>query len=251
MNYRKIYNSIIDRAKNRKATGYTEAHHIKPRCLGGADSKENIVNLTAREHYLCHWLLAKEYKNQKLIFAWRSMAMDPLGKRYSSHTFKYAKEAWAREMSARNRGVKFSADRIANLSRAHMGQPAWNKGLKMPKSEGYISRRGQYYKDPKECQHCAGPIPYKMRLRSNRQYCSRQCYFADPETKKKLSNENAKPNSGSFKPGNIISKETAAKISDKLTGMKRPLGTCPHCGKEGALSLLKRWHFDNCKELKC
>lgn len=23
--------------------------------------------------------------------------------------------------------------------------------------------------------------------------------------------------------------------------------TCPHCGKEGAISLMKRWHFDHCK----
>ena len=25
---------------------------------------------------------------------------------------------------------------------------------------------------------------------------------------------------------------------------------CPHCQKEGGLNLLKRYHFDNCKELK-
>lgn len=25
---------------------------------------------------------------------------------------------------------------------------------------------------------------------------------------------------------------------------------CPHCGKEGKGSSMKRWHFDNCKELK-
>ena len=242
----------MDRAKNRIVGGYTEKHHILPKCLGGTESQDNLVELTAREHYLAHWLLAKWHKNYKLIFAWRSMAMDPLGKRYTSHTFKYAKEAWAREMSERNRGVKFSAERIANLSKAHIGQQAWNKGLRMPRSEGYHLRRAEYYASPNPCSWCGGAIPYRMRLRTNRSYCSRDCYFADPATKEKLKPKNpVKPNAGSFKPGNIISQETASKISDKLTGMKRPRGICPHCGKEGAVSLLKRWHFDNCKGLKC
>lgn len=252
MNYRSIYEALVSRAVGRVADGYTETHHITPKCLGGTDSPDNLVKLTAREHYLAHWLLAKWHKDPKLVFAWRSMALDPLGKRYTSHTFKYAKEAWAREMSAKNKGVKFSPERIANLSKAHMGQVAWNKGLTMPKSDGYHQRRAEYYANPKACAICGGAVPYRMRLRKNRQYCSRDCYFSDPETKNNLKPKNpVKPNSGSFKPGNVISEETANKISAKLTGMKRPVGVCPHCGKEGALSLLKRWHFDNCKELKC
>jgi hypothetical protein len=52
---------------------YYEKHHIIPRCLGGADDKDNLVLLTAREHFLCHKLLCKIYpNNKKLVFAlWR------------------------------------------------------------------------------------------------------------------------------------------------------------------------------------
>jgi len=56
MNYQKIYDQIIERAKNRKLEGYKEKHHIIPKCLGGPDNKENLVELTAREHFLCHLL---------------------------------------------------------------------------------------------------------------------------------------------------------------------------------------------------
>ncbi len=252
MNYLRIYSNLIANAKIRQTTEYTESHHIIPRCRGGSDERENLIRLTAREHYLAHWLLAKGYRDRKLVFAWRAMAMDPLGKRYSSHTFKYAREAWSRAIAEANRGLTFSAERLANLSKSHIGQKAWNKGMTFPKTEGYKQRRADYYANPKICVHCGSPIPYKMRLRENRQYCSQRCYLEAPGTGVALTRKAPhKANSGSFKPGNTISKETASKISDKLTGMKRPRGICPHCGKEGAVSLLKRWHFDNCKELKC
>ncbi len=38
---------------------YTERHHIIPKSLGGSDDKENMVVLTAREHFICHILLTK------------------------------------------------------------------------------------------------------------------------------------------------------------------------------------------------
>lgn len=74
MNYQKVYDSIITRAKSRTLTIYSETHHIIPRCLGGLDSKENLVVLTAREHFICHWLLARIYpKNRKLAYAFFAM----------------------------------------------------------------------------------------------------------------------------------------------------------------------------------
>lgn len=59
MNYQKIYNNIINRAKMRTLEGYRETHHIIPRCLGGNDSPSNLVDLTPEEHYICHLLLVK------------------------------------------------------------------------------------------------------------------------------------------------------------------------------------------------
>lgn len=62
MNYQKIYNQIIiKRQQNIINSGYYEAHHILPKSLGGTNEKSNLVRLTAREHFICHLLLAKIY----------------------------------------------------------------------------------------------------------------------------------------------------------------------------------------------
>ena len=61
MDYQRIYNSIIERAKTRIIEGYTEKHHIIPRCMGGSNNDDNLVALTPEEHYVCHLLLIKLY----------------------------------------------------------------------------------------------------------------------------------------------------------------------------------------------
>lgn len=63
--YTKIYFNIINKAlsENRKKSKnyYYENHHIIPKCspFNGSNSKENLVLLTAKEHYICHLLLTK------------------------------------------------------------------------------------------------------------------------------------------------------------------------------------------------
>ena len=83
MNYRKIYADIIRRAKERpKPNCYTERHHIVPKSLGGSNEKDNIVILTAREHFICHWLLVKIYakgttERGKMVYAFFTMRINP------------------------------------------------------------------------------------------------------------------------------------------------------------------------------
>ena len=59
MNYQNIYNQIINRAQTRQLEGYVEKHHVVPKCLGGDNNKSNLVQLTAREHFICHMLLCE------------------------------------------------------------------------------------------------------------------------------------------------------------------------------------------------
>ena len=78
--YNSWYFSIISKAQSENRTKggdiYYENHHILPKSLGGSNNKDNLVLLTAREHYLCHYLLTKftsgEYKT-KMIFAFNLM----------------------------------------------------------------------------------------------------------------------------------------------------------------------------------
>jgi hypothetical protein len=75
MNYKEIYNRLIERARNRKLDCYTERHHIIPRCMGGDNHNSNIVNLTPKEHFIGHKLLVEIYPdNGKLIHAYWLMA---------------------------------------------------------------------------------------------------------------------------------------------------------------------------------
>ena len=39
---------------------YHERHHILPKCMGGTDCKDNLIDLYAREHFEAHRLLALE-----------------------------------------------------------------------------------------------------------------------------------------------------------------------------------------------
>ena len=67
MNYEKIYNQIIERAKNRVLEGYGEKHHIIPKCMGGKNNLDNLVNLTAREHFLSHWFVSLKLFCQTIV----------------------------------------------------------------------------------------------------------------------------------------------------------------------------------------
>ena len=65
--YTRWYNQLIDQAKVRILSRdvYTEKHHIVPQSLGGDNSIDNLVSLTAREHFVCHWLLTKMVSDTK------------------------------------------------------------------------------------------------------------------------------------------------------------------------------------------
>lgn len=78
MNYEKLYKSIITNRLNNVFVGYCETHHILPKSLGGNDLPENLVKLSAREHFICHWLLTKMYSEssieyKKMVLAFNMM----------------------------------------------------------------------------------------------------------------------------------------------------------------------------------
>jgi len=61
MNYSAHYDRLIARAREHTLVGYKERHHVLPRCMGGGNEHENLVYLTAEEHYVAHQLLVKMY----------------------------------------------------------------------------------------------------------------------------------------------------------------------------------------------
>lgn len=74
--YSRCYYKIIENRKNNPFNGYVEKHHIIPTSLGGSNKKENMVALTAREHFVCHRLLVKMTVGKdkmKMSFALRNI----------------------------------------------------------------------------------------------------------------------------------------------------------------------------------
>lgn len=79
------YDSLINKAKSQNRTknsgDYFENHHILPKSLGGSNDVDNLVLLTAREHFLAHWMLTKKYvygtqEYFKTVYAFNSFCMD-------------------------------------------------------------------------------------------------------------------------------------------------------------------------------
>ena len=120
--YSKIYFSITFNAKQRITEGYTELHHIIPQSMGGSNDKENLVELTAREHFICHWLLIKmtEGKDRsKMLYALNGMKAE---NRYQQ---RYHTKITARVYE------KYRIEHAKNHSETMKGKPAWNKGRKL------------------------------------------------------------------------------------------------------------------------
>jgi hypothetical protein len=140
MNYQKIHNLIVDRARTRVISGYYEEHHVVPKCLGGTDSADNLVALTAREHFLIHKLLTKLYPdNDKIVFAaWMMFAVNKQTQKRRARDYGRLKEKHAAAMSRLHKGKTISVENRAAVSARFKGKPTWNKGLKT----GPSPRRG-------------------------------------------------------------------------------------------------------------
>jgi hypothetical protein len=75
MNYQLHYDNLISTRKQRIPLDgvYYEKHHIIMKSMGGTNDSENIVKLTAREHFLAHWLLWRIHRNRQAASAFFSM----------------------------------------------------------------------------------------------------------------------------------------------------------------------------------
>ena len=104
------YNSIIEyRKSNPPADGvYTETHHVIPRSCGGEDSVDNLVVLTAQEHYRAHELLPFIYgcgdNHDSMVYAWNMMSRcDGVERRLTADEYAYLREEFVAMRSAKTK----------------------------------------------------------------------------------------------------------------------------------------------------
>lgn len=127
MNYQRIYDQIIDRAKKEdriygKDT-YYERHHIVPKCRGGEGkvtqwkTHQNIIILTAREHFICHWLLCRIYPNdRKLAHAFWFMCKQKANNQQRKYTV--SSRTYAEAVS----NLKFTEEHKEKIRKTRVGK---------------------------------------------------------------------------------------------------------------------------------
>ena len=126
--YSKTYYSLIEKAVQRgwkKAKG-RERHHIIPQSLGGTNQKDNLVYITPREHFICHWLLIKMTEGDergKMLYALQGMKAE------NKFQNRYHTKITARVYE------KYRLEHAENHSKNMKGRPAWNKGRKLEGEE--------------------------------------------------------------------------------------------------------------------
>jgi len=139
--YTTWYNNIVKHAQERTLSEgiYAEKHHIIPKSMGGNDSKDNLARLTAREHFICHWLLTKmttgEAKHKMIYAAWSMVRKGRGQERYkmTSRTYESLRKQLSETKRGRtpwNKGKTYSEESKAKMSAAKKGKSIpWNKGL--------------------------------------------------------------------------------------------------------------------------
>lgn len=125
MTYSAVYCALISKRLQNPITKddcYCETHHIIPKSEGGTNDPDNLVNLTPREHYIAHLLLAKIYDDIKMYNAVRFIVCGSEGLRHSSRLYANMKVQFSRKMSESMKGKPKSEEQKRKMSEAHKGK---------------------------------------------------------------------------------------------------------------------------------
>jgi hypothetical protein len=243
--YETWYAAITKRGQTRELDSHTEIHHIIPKSLGGSNSISNLTSLTAREHFICHWLLTKIHRegeaHWKMLNALRIMrAENAKQTRYSNRitarVYNNLKEEYA----------KLQSEKMMGENNPLYGKPR-TENAKTKISEANTGR--------------VQPINEKLKQKAAQTGRKREPFnevWLENMSKAKIGNKNhmyGKTHNESTVEmirqkaiGRKQSAETIAKKAEAIRGIKREKKQCPHCHKEVAVNGYARWHGDNCKE---
>ena len=232
--YKKWYDNIVERGKVKRENIYLEKHHIIPECFfkkrtrkgspgwveGDSNDPSNLTYLTAREHFICHWLLTKMYSGparHKMINALYMMqgSSGDTQPRYStkitSKAYANIREEYSIIVSERNTGRVQPEHENLKQKQAMTGRK------RAPFSEEWKANISANHKSKK----------------------GYDCSLSE-ETKKKIS---------AARKGQKPSEESNRKRSETLKskGYKRERKICPHCNKDVAVNAYARFHGNKCK----
>jgi hypothetical protein len=237
--YNDWYYKIIDNAKtyNRvkiKGEYLFESHHIIPKSLGGID-EDNIVLLTYREHFLCHWLLTKMTDGDNKIKM--ELALSFMCKTPKRNKRLYT--GWQFEIARKNAHTFASGDNHWIVKEG--GWAGWQE--KTGKQHPRLGKKHSIESKRKNSESHRGE---KHNL-----YGTKQSNYTVEKRRKSMLGKNV----GKVKTD--IEKEKCSKRMNELTNKgKHPFQNvcywvCGYCEVSGSgMANYTRYHGDKCK-MKC
>ena len=130
MIYKEVYNRLIDKAKQRECgDGYYETHHIIPRSEGGSNSKDNLVKLIPKEHFVAHKLLFLDNPNsiERISTMW---LMSNEHKIQSGRVYEQVRNSFLTKVM----GKPKSEEHKKNISKALLGKPKSKESIEKMKA---------------------------------------------------------------------------------------------------------------------
>lgn len=218
MNYKMHYDRLIETRLNRAkvSSEYYEKHHIIPRCLGGKDTEDNLVFLTAREHFIAHWLLFKSANNPNEIFklgkAFRYMSLvdERTQRTIKSHQYEAARKA----SSEAQKNAIISTETREKISKALKGKKRSPDTIK----KMVEARRGKSLTEEhkqKLSVSCKKYTPTKETLEKIAKTKKENGYKHSSETKRKISEATK------GRKGRVWTEEQIQKVKESNKGKKR------------------------------
>jgi len=219
--YTRWYNQLVEQAKVRVLPRdvYTEKHHIIPRSLGGDNSVDNLVRLTAREHFVCHWLLTKMVdgaEQKKMAYACKMMMHS-----HGDGQQRYRITSSVYESLKQN---------LNTILKNRVFTESWREKLKVS-AQRRAQNEGPEQKAIRRANRISGNKKRKGEKRPGQTGSNNHFY-----------------GKGFFGADNPFYGKTHTEETLKKLRVPKPKIKCNHCGSMvGGESNFKRWHGDNCK----
>jgi hypothetical protein len=213
--YTKWYYSIINNRMNNphEKTAYTEKHHIIPKSFDGSNERKNLVRLSAREHFLVHWLLTKmrETKDHTIKMNHALLRLMSASETLALH--KWSK--WQYEVAKNKKSLALKEARNIGKDPRLGKKHSLAAKEKMRRAKLGVKRR------PEVCEY--------LKTRP-----------VTDETRRKISKALT---------GRIFSEESRKKssVTQKGKPQNKSVIVCFKCGHENYATQIKRYHNDNCK----
>jgi hypothetical protein len=241
--YTTYYYRIVENATTRSIDGYTEKHHIIPRCLGGDDSPDNLVRLTGHEHFVCHLLLTKMLDGRlkhKAVKAARMMATTagPKQQRYkvTGRIYQILKQQATEVLDETRKKM------CASQKRRFRNSPGTFKN-KTHTEETLKKLRKPRTEEQKIKQSLAMKGRFKGRTPHNKGKTFEELYGPEEAIKLKEKVKHVGEKNGFY--GKTHSEEQRRKKSiEKLDAPKK---LCYYCNREVDAMNYGRWHGNKCK----